>query len=95
MNRPTDYTDFDDVVVERLVAGQHPGELIRAADAGEAVRRLARRGYSDGQIAVRLGLTRRSVKRIRDRLEIPAALKPSDNGHTRRIDAPTRPRVKG
>lgn len=95
MNRPTDYADFDEIVVERLVAGRLPGEPIRAADAGEAVRRLARRGYSDGQIAEHLGFRRRSVLRIRQRLDIPAALTSSDNGHTRPIDAPTRARVMG
>lgn len=95
MNRPTDYTDFDEIVVERLVAGRMPGEPIRAADAGEAVRRLARHGYSDGQIAEHLGFRRRSVLRIRQRLNIPAALTPNDNGYTRLIDAPTRARVMG
>lgn len=95
MNRPTDYTDFDEVVVERLVAGRLPGEPIRAADAGEATRRLARIGFSDGQIAVHLGFHRRSVKRIRDRLGIAAALSPSDNHHARLHDVPTRPRKAG
>ncbi|GAA2696446.1 hypothetical protein [Actinoplanes palleronii] len=95
MNRPTDYMDFDEVVVGRLVAGRHPGEPIRAADAGEATRRPARQGYSDGQIAVRLGFRRRSVIRIRARLDIPAALTPNDNQMTRAHDAPARPRAKG
>lgn len=91
----TDYADFDEVVVGRLVAGRHPGEPIRAADAGEATRRLAAAGYSDGQIAARLGMCRRSVYRIRCRLGIPAALTPRDNGHTRRHDAANRPRLAG
>lgn len=95
MNRATDYADFDEVVVERLVAGQRAGEPIRAADAGEATRRLARLGYSDGQIAARLGFCRRSVQRIRDRLGIAAALTPHDNHHTRPHNAPTRPRANG
>jgi hypothetical protein len=95
MNRPTDYTDFDEVVVGRLVAGRHPGQPIRAADAGEATRRLARAGYSDGQIAARLGFTRRSVKRIRDRLGIPAVLTPMQNQFHRRHNDPTRPRKAG
>lgn len=93
--RLTDYDAFDEVVVERLVAGHRPGEPIRAADAGEATRRLARLGYSDGQIAVRLGFNRRSVIRIRERLSIPAALKPNQNQFDRLHNAPNRPRKAG
>lgn len=95
MNRATDYADFDQVVVDRLVAGRLPGEPIRAADAGEATRRLAAAGYSDGQIAARLGFRRRSVIRIRGRLGIPAALTPNDNQFARLHDAPNRPRTAG
>lgn len=95
MNTPTDYTDFDEVVVERLVAGRHPGEPIRAADAGEATRRLARLGYSDGQIAARLGFRRRSVVRIRSRLGIPAGMPVGGNHHTQLHAAPSRPRAAG
>lgn len=91
----TDYDDFDQVVVDRLVAGRHPGEPIRAADAAEAVRRLAALGYSDGQIAARLGFARRSVKRIRDRRNIPAALPVGSNGHSNYPAAPNRPRKAG
>lgn len=94
-NRPVDYSDFDEVVVERLVRGFHPGELIRAAEAAEAVRRLARLDYSDGQIAYRLGMTRRSVVRIRARRSIPAALTPRQNHHHLLHDAPTRPVRRG
>jgi hypothetical protein len=95
-NRLYDYTDYDAVVVERLVAGHRPGEPIRAADAAEATRRLAALGYSDGQIAARLGFRRRSVVRIRARLGIPAALSPNgDNHHTRPHDAPARPKARG
>jgi len=95
MNRPTDYADFDEVVLERLVAGRHPGEPIRAADAAEATRRMARLGYSDGQIAARLGFRRRSVVRIRHRLGIAAALRPDQNVYDRLHDVPTRPRRAG
>lgn len=94
-NRLYDYTDFDVVVVDRLVAGQRPGAPISAADAAEATRRLAARGYSDGQIAARLGFTRRSVIRIRNRLGIAAALTPAENQHARLHDAPNRPRKAG
>lgn len=94
-NRLYDYTDFDAVVVERLVAGDRPGGPICAAVAAETTRRLARLGYSDGQIAARLGFTRRSVLRIRHRLGITAALKPTQNQHDRLHDAPNRPRKAG
>jgi hypothetical protein len=93
--RLNDYADWDEVVVIRLVAGRHPGKLIRAADSGEATRRLAHLGYSDGQIADRLGFTRRAVHRIRRRLDIPAALTPYDNQLTRPHDAPARPKARG
>jgi len=86
VNKPVDYTAFDEVVVGRLVAERRLSEAIRPADAGEATRRLARLGYSDGQIAARLGIRRRSVLRIRQRLDIPAALTPRDNGYTRPHD---------
>jgi hypothetical protein len=93
--RSTDYADYDEVIVERLVMGRRPGGLISAPDAGEATRRLAALGYSDGQIAARLGFRRRSVHRIRVRLDIPAALTPHDNRHTRQHDAPARPKARG
>jgi hypothetical protein len=95
VNTPVDYADFDEVVVGRLVAGRLPGEPIRAADAGEATRRLAAAGYSDGQIAARLGFRRRSVIRIRARLGIPAALTPDQNQFDRLHNAPNRPRMAG
>jgi hypothetical protein len=93
--RSTDYAAFDEVVVLRLVAGLRPGAPVGAPDAAEAIRRLAASGYSDGQIAARLGFRRRSVLRIRTRLGIAAALTPTDNQHTRRHDAPNRLRKAG
>lgn len=93
--RLTDYTAFDEVVVRRLTDGCSPGGKVTAADRGEVTRRLAARGYSDGQIAYPLGLTRRSVLRIRIRLGIPAALTPRQNHYHLMHDAPTRPSAKG
>jgi len=93
--RRTNYADFDAVLVERLVRHGTDGLHIRTPDAAEATRRLAALGYSDGQIAHRLGFRRRSVVRIRQRLNIPAALTPHDNGHTRPHDAPARPKARG
>lgn len=97
MGRPrVDYTDFDEVVVHRVVNGRHPGQPFRPADAGEITRRLAtQHRYSDGQIAHALGMTRRSVIRIRARLGIPAALTPRQNNHHLTHDAPSRPVSKG
>jgi hypothetical protein len=77
--RTTDYGDYDEVVVNRLIAGQHPGGPISAPDAAEATRRLRRR----------------SVVRIRQRLGIPAALTPRQNQFDRQHAAPNRPRKAG
>lgn len=88
----TDYTDFDEVVVERLVAGRPAVGRVRPADAGEVIRRLAGLGYSDGQIAFRLGYWRRSVGRIRRYLGVPAALPSTGiNRNNRPHDDPARP----
>lgn len=94
MNRP-DYTAFDAVVVYRLVLGDRPDARTRPPDATEATRRLAALGYSDGQIAYRLGYTRRQVVRIRARLGIAAALGVGGNRWTRPHDAPARPLKAG
>jgi len=93
--KPPDYTAYDEVVVQRLMADRFPGEAISAADAAEATRRLARRSYSDGQIAYRLGMHRRSVIRIRARHGIPAGLPVGSNRHDRPHDVPTRSRKRG
>lgn len=88
--KPVDYAAFDEVVVDRLVAGRHAGEPIRPADAAEAILRLNRDGYSDGQIAYRIGYASRSVIRIRARRGIPAALSPGTSIYHRKHDTPTR-----
>lgn len=91
----TNYDDFDEVLVERIVNGDRVGVPIPAAEAAEAVRILAGRGYDDGQIAHRLGFTRRSVVRIRRRRGIPGALPFGSNGTDRKVDAPHRARCAG
>jgi hypothetical protein len=91
----TNYDEFDEVVVQRIVDGYRVGAPIPAAEAAEAVKRLARAGYDDGQIAYRLGFRRRSVFRIRQRRNIPAALPYGGNQYDRRVDAPTRARRAG
>ena len=90
-----DYDEFDEVIVQRIVSGRPIGAAIGAPEAAEATRRLAAAGYSDGQIAARLGFRRRSVFRIRRRHNIPAALTPRDNAYARQHDAPNRPRKAG
>lgn len=88
-----DFTDFDHEVVRRLLAGERVGAVRRFADTLEAVRRMARAGWSDGQIAYRLGCHRRSVWRIRARYAIPAAL---PVGATKGVSGiPNRPVQKG
>lgn len=94
MNTPVDYAAFDEVVVLELMAGRAVTR-VRRADTAEATRRLARLGYTDGQIAYRLGCTRRAVWRIRVRHGIPAAVTPRDNGLTRPVTAPNRLKVAG
>lgn len=92
---PTDYTAFDEVVVHELVAGRHRGGPVHPADAGEATRRLALLGYTDGQIAARIGCWRRTVLRIRQRLDIPAALERGQDFRKRRHEVPGRPVAAG
>jgi hypothetical protein len=80
----------DDVLVERIVSGEnHPGR-VRLAEAVEVVRRMAGLGYSDGQIAYRLGRSVRSVLRTRARHGIPAALpRGGANQNTRHPGVPS------
>lgn len=68
--------DFDEAAVARLVSGSTGGAPARYADRVEAVRRLAAAGWSNGQIAHALGCYRRTVRRIRERWDIPATLTP-------------------
>lgn len=61
------------VVDNRPVRGR-----LAPGDAWEIARRLAGRGFSDGQIAYRLNYTVRQVLRIRQGLGIPAPCKGLD-----------------
>lgn len=88
------YDHVDEIAVQRIVDGRHTGR-VGYAEAAAATRRLAAAGYSDGQIAARLGYRRRSVVRIRVRHNIPAALTPRQNAYDRQHDAPNRPRKAG
>lgn len=81
--------EYDPIAVERLVAGRHAGTPT-AADGWEAVRRLARMGFTDGQIALRTGYTRRSAWRIRTALGIPAVLRANGaNQYDRPVPEPS------
>lgn len=77
MGGKPNYDLYDEVVVLRMLAGtyRHPegaGKRVHAPERAEAVRRLVvREGLSDGQVAHRLNMPRRSVLRIRRRRELP------------------------
>lgn len=62
--------ELDEIAIERAMAGDpvplQPTERI------EAVRRLTARHYSTAQIAERLGISPRSVARIRQQHRTPA-----------------------
>lgn len=66
---------LDEVVVERAMTGRLVP--LTAASRVEAVRRLARRGVPDPQIAALLYLAPRSVLRIRGKHDIPSRVEPS------------------
>lgn len=61
----------DEIAVQRAVSGDLSISL-SIAERCEAVRLLHRQGRSDGQIANTLGLTGRTVLRIRQNLNLPA-----------------------
>ncbi len=90
--RVVDYAGFDPVIVDRVIEERRVGTPLPAAESAEAVRRLAAQGYSDGQIAHRLGFTRRSVVRIRARRGIAPGV---PRGTPRTVDAPNRPKRQG
>jgi hypothetical protein len=81
---------FDSVIVERLVSERFENPPnVTAADRWEAVRRLARMKLTDGQIAHRIGCTRRTALRIRTALGLPAVLPARGaNQYDRVHDAP-------
>ncbi len=90
--RSINYADFDPVIVERVISGHRVGSALPAPESAEVVRRLAAQGYSDGQIAHRLGFTRRAVARIRQRRGIaPGVMR----GHCPTVNAPSRPKRQG
>lgn len=65
----------DDVVVRTVVSGQAVTGVIDTGSVREIVRDLAAAGFSDGQIAYRIGCTRRTVARHRVALGIEAPCK--------------------
>ena len=66
---------FDHVVVGQVVSGQPVRGVIGTGSIREIVRILAAAGFSDGQIAYRVGCTRRTVGRHRTVLGIEAPCK--------------------
>lgn len=91
MGRPrSDTREYDEIVVSVLASGGRLPGRIAPADAWEATRRLAARGYSDGQIAVIVNRTRTHVRRIRSAMGVPAPCL-GLGGSTRPVEAPTRP----
>jgi len=80
----------DPAAVQRLIAGDRVSA--RMPDYREAVRVLAERKLTDGQIAHLLRRSRRSIERTRNALGIPPAL-PRWRGTTPIVHGiPTRPR---
>lgn len=66
-SHPYPRDDVDDVMVRRLMFGERDG-LGSIADRLEATRRLTRDGHSAAEIALLMGVTRKSVERYRKEL---------------------------
>lgn len=62
----------DDLTVQLLVDGVIPSGKARLAERRAAVKILASRGWDDGRIAARIGMTRDAVGVMRKRAGIPA-----------------------
>ena len=65
-------SEVDDVSVSLCTEGRLPGHDLNAREREEAVRILHQKGMGDPAIAARMGITDRTVMRIRQRLDIPA-----------------------
>ncbi len=70
MSRPRndEHDDIDPLVVDLLCEGARIGST--TAEREEAVRRLSQRGMATLGIARRLGVTSRTVQRMRQRLRL-------------------------
>ncbi len=78
--------EFDEVIVEWIVAGNSPRGRICPVDAAEVIRRLAAQKWTDGQIAYLIGYSLRAVVRVRARHGIEAAFpKEKFRGSQRRV----------
>jgi hypothetical protein len=99
MGGPPAYGTYDEVVVLQYMRGEVSKTVPRrryAEERAEAIIRLVGQGYSDGQIADRTGLWRRSVERVRMRLGVEAPNPPGSNLYTRlRALEPARPHRAG
>lgn len=90
MGRRPPRTAYIESIVEKLVAGAGLEEAASAADMAEAIRRLAGRGYADGQTALVLGTSRRTVSRYRAAYGISPGVPPGKPIRPP-VDAPTLP----
>lgn len=84
----------DEVVVLLALRGRRPSHPLNDHDRAGVVHRMAAMGYSDGQIAYALDSPRRSVTRIRTKLQIPPGLPFGSNQMDLIPDFPTRPGQK-
>lgn len=64
--------DTDPVAIQRRLTGDHTIRL-NIGEREQAVHTLNAQGHSDKRIANTIGVTKRTVLRIRQRLDIPAA----------------------
>src|SRR6187455_3554029 len=93
MSRPRSYdlSTFDEIAVHAIAAeGHRPEKRPHPVDMVEIVRRMARAGYSDGQIAYRTHYWIRSVIRIRAKHNISPGLPFGSNASQKRFSAPFR-----
>lgn len=71
---------YDEAAVDRAVAGELEGSALTPPERVDAVRRLNAEGLSDTKVAARLGITPRTVLRIRERAGIAASASQTNSG---------------
>lgn len=93
MSRPRAYdmSTYDEVAVHAIAQeGYRPKSKPHPVDAAEIIRRMAKAGYSDGQIAYRIHYYIRSVVRVRSKNGIAPGLPFGSNAEQKRFVAPFR-----
>jgi hypothetical protein len=85
--------EFDSVLADNIIreGTRLTPRQIGTATCVEVCRRMARRGYVDGQIAFRLNTSRRQVLRWRVMGGIPAGMQRNTGGELPRVDLPNLP----